>query len=120
MRTFKILIFLVTLVSCLPALAASATDTTNDSFSKAKRMLEREVYQDNRVTIYCGAKFDSKKHITPPTGFTTTKHVKRAKKVEWKHVVPAENFGRAFSEWREGHAQCVNNKGKSFKGRKCA
>ncbi len=34
--------------------------------------------------------------------------------------MPAENFGRAFSEWRDGHAQCVNSKGKSFKGRKCA
>ena len=46
--------------------------------------------------------------------------MKRAKRVEWEHVVPAENFGRSFSEWREGNAQCVDNKGKSFKGRKCA
>jgi deoxyribonuclease-1 len=37
-----------------------------------------------------------------------------------EHVVPAENFGRTFSEWREGHPQCVNSKGKSFKGRNCA
>lgn len=34
--------------------------------------------------------------------------------------MPAENFGRTFSEWREGHPNCVNKKGKSFKGRKCA
>lgn len=51
-----------------PALAASTANTTNDSFNKAKKMLEREVYQDNRVTAYCGAKFGSKKNITAPTG----------------------------------------------------
>lgn len=97
-----------------------AANESNQSFSKAKKMLERQVYQDHRETVYCGANFDAKKKISPPAGFTTTKHVKRAKKVEWEHVVPAENFGRAYSEWREGHAQCVDSKGKSFKGRKCA
>lgn len=83
-------------------------------------MLEKEVYKHHRETIYCGASFDSQKNIIPPKGFKTTKYVKRAKKVEWEHVVPAENFGRAFSEWRDGHEECVNNKGKAFKGRRCA
>jgi len=50
----------------------------------------------------------------------TTKHIKRAKKVEWEHVVPAENFGRNFVAWREGDEACVTTKGKSFKGRRCA
>lgn len=35
-------------------------------------------------------------------------------------MVPAENFGRAFPEWREGDAQCVDKRGKAFRGRKCA
>jgi deoxyribonuclease-1 len=34
--------------------------------------------------------------------------------------VPAKSFGRTFSEWRNGHEQCVNSKGKLFKGRRCA
>ncbi|MGE6568157.1 endonuclease [Shewanella vesiculosa] len=93
---------------------------TNDSFNKAKKMLEKHVYHDNRLTIYCGAKFDAKKNIEMPAGFVTTTHLKRSKKVEWEHVVPAENFGRAFSEWRNGHQECVDSKGKAFKGRKCA
>ncbi|WP_065204259.1 endonuclease [Shewanella woodyi] len=98
----------------------AAGNTSNDSFNKAKKMLEREVYQDHRVTIYCGAKFDAKKYVQAPEGFETKTHLKRAKKIEWEHVVPAQNFGQAFSEWRNGHASCVNSKGKSFKGRKCA
>lgn len=100
--------------------AAHAGNTTNDSFSQAKKMLEREVYYDHRVTLYCGASFDAKKNIQLPDGFATPKHEKRAKRIEWEHVVPAENFGRFFKEWREGDEACVDNKGRPFKGRRCA
>lgn len=95
-------------------------NTTNDSFNQAKKMLERQVYPDHRVTFYCRAPFDAKKQITLPEGFTTPKHEKRAHRIEWEHVVPAENFGRAFVEWREGASVCVDSKGKAFKGRRCA
>lgn len=100
--------------------AQSGGNEWNDSFSKAKKTLERQIYHDHRVTLYCGAAFDEKKDVTLPEGFTAAKHEKRAGKVEWEHVVPAENFGQAFAEWREGDAQCVDNRGKAFKGRKCA
>jgi len=85
-------------------------------------MLENSVYteQQDRTTIYCGAIFDTEKKVTFPDGFETTKHKKRAQKIEWEHVVPAENFGRNFSEWREGDESCVTKKGKEFKGRRCA
>ena len=42
----------------------------------------------------------------------------RANRIEWEHLIPAENFGRQFSCWRDGNAKCVNKKGK-YKGRKC-
>jgi len=101
---------------------AELGNQTNNSFSKAKKMLERSVYlhDSERKTLYCDASFDTAKKITPPPGFKTTKHIKRAKKVEWEHVVPAENFGRNFVEWREGNKVCVTSKDKSFKGRRCA
>lgn len=100
--------------------SSSAQNQTNDSFSKAKKMLEKSVYVDHRITLYCSASFDSSKHVIPPKGFSSVTHVKRSKKIEWEHVVPAENFGQTFKEWRTGDPQCVNSKGKSFKGRKCA
>lgn len=90
------------------------------SFSKAKRLLEQMVYNEHRKTLYCDATFNIKKKVTPPKGFNTSKYLKRAKKIEWEHALPAENFGRTFSEWRDGHEQCINKKGKAFKGRKCA
>lgn len=98
---------------------AENKNVTIDSFNKAKKLLEREVYFDYRVTIYCNALFDEEKNITIPKGFVAPKHEKRSKRIEWEHIVPAENFGRTFLEWREGDPQCVN-KGKPFKGRRCA
>jgi deoxyribonuclease-1 len=44
---------------------------------------------------------------------------KRARRIEWEHLIPAENFGRQFSCWRNGNSKCVNKKGKAYKGRKC-
>ncbi len=100
--------------------ASLAANQEIQSFSKAKKLLENQVYNNHRITLYCGATFNAKKQVTAPKGFLTTKYVKRSKKIEWEHVVPAENFGRTFSEWRDGHKQCVNSKGKAFKGRRCA
>jgi deoxyribonuclease-1 len=97
-----------------------ASNQSIQSFSKAKKLLEKQVYHNNRKTLYCGASFNPKKKVTAPAGFTTSKYIKRAKKIEWEHIVPAENFGRTFIAWREGDDKCINSKGKTFKGRKCA
>lgn len=113
-------ITILILLLAFSSISYAAGNTTNDSFSKAKKMLEKSVYFDHRETVYCGASFDSKKKITPPNGFHTLKYVKRAKKVEWEHVLPAENFGRTFKEWRKGSPQCINSKDKPFKGRRGA
>jgi deoxyribonuclease I len=113
----KFIAIISLLLFTLPTLASNQSI---QSFSKAKRLLETQVYPDHRKTIYCGATFNTKKQVTPPAEFTTTKYVKRSKKIEWEHVVPAENFGRTFSEWHEGNELCKSSKGKSFKGRKCA
>lgn len=116
--------FSVTTQSLLVALALSsnafAQNHSIDSFSKAKKILEKQVYHDHRKTIYCDAYFDAKKRVSAPVGFETTKYIKRSKKIEWEHIVPAENFGRNFTSWRDGAAVCVSKKGKVYKGRKCA
>ncbi|WP_220149645.1 MULTISPECIES: endonuclease [unclassified Psychromonas] len=116
MKTFIIL-------SLLPlSLSLHAENTQIQSFSSAKKKLEKEIYltSQDRHTVYCDAEFDSQKNIIPPNGFESDKYQKRAKRIEWEHIVPAENFGRNFSEWRNGAAVCVTSKGKSYKGRRCA
>jgi deoxyribonuclease-1 len=115
-------ILLLTLLasSAILTFSTTASNQSIQSFSKAKKLLEKQVYQNNRTTLYCGASFTPKKKVTAPAGFSTKKYLKRAKKIEWEHIVPAENFGRTFTAWREGNEKCVNSKGKSFKGRRCA
>ena len=90
-----------------------------ENFSDAKYALENHVFHDHRVTVYCEAPYDRQKRIELPKGFTTRAHAARAERMEWEHAVPAENFGRAFKSWREGHKSCVKD-GRPYKGRKCA
>ena len=113
--------FVLTLALISPVILAGGNQS-NQSFNKAKKSLMNTVYAAaaDRLTIYCDAKFDAEKKVTAPEGFTSKTHVKRSKKIEFEHIVPAQNFGLAFVEWREGHPECVTRKGKSFKGRNCA
>lgn len=48
-----------------------------------------------------------------PPGFVTRGHEDRASRAETEHVAAAENFGRAFPEWREGAPQCVDIQGRT-------
>ncbi|AGH80997.1 putative endonuclease I [Psychromonas sp. CNPT3] len=112
--------FIFTLLLTLLPISAYCANESISSFSKAKKILEKKVYPKHRTTIYCNARFDAKKNVIPLKGFQTTKHIKRAKRIEWEHVVPAENFGRTFSAWRSGDKMCVSSKGKAYKGRRCA
>jgi deoxyribonuclease-1 len=98
-------------------------NTTNDSFNRSKQLLHSAVYKDaaSRQDIYCGCKYDEKKDVDfNSCGYKPEKDNERAHRIEWEHAVPAEAFGQSFKEWREGHPDCVDNRGKSFKGRKCA
>lgn len=118
MKSFILLIL-------LSALLFSA----NESFSKSKQQL-REIYRDHQTTIYCGCKYnykDKKNMIDREScGYKPRnerskkgKINERARHIEWEHLIPAENFGRQFSCWREGNSKCVKKNGKSYKGRKC-
>lgn len=103
------------------ALAApSGANTTIQSINKAKRALLHQVYYDHMITFYCGCKFDQSKSITDRNGYRPSREWKRAKRVEWEHVVPAQAFGRSFPEWRDGHSDCKDSQGEDFRGRRCA
>jgi len=91
----------------------------NESFKKARTMM-MEVYFDHQETIYCGAQFDSKKAITLPDGYASTKYIKRSTIVEAEHVVAAKDFGESFIEWSEGSSVCIDYKGEEYSGRRCA
>lgn len=97
-----------------------AQNTRIESFAKAKK-LSGIVYRHHPFTFYCDCPYQEQKinfaacSYAPPR-----KSAKKANDLQWEHVVPAENFGRSFAEWREGHLSCMNRNGKKFKGRNCA
>lgn len=112
-------LIIILLLNLLPLSVYCANERIS-SFSKAKNILEKKIYAQHRTTIYCQADFDAQKNITLPKGFHTTKYLNRTKRIEWEHVVPAENFGRTFSAWRNGDNKCISLQGKAYKGRRCA
>ena len=94
-------------------------NTTIQSFNKAKSKLERKVYHNHRVTFYCESEFRADRKISNRKGYIPKKDNKRANRIEWEHVVPANTYGRSFKEWREGHPDCLNSKGKPYYGLSC-
>lgn len=118
MRIFIIFLFL-----------AFSLFAQNESFSKSKEEL-RKIHRDHQITFYCGCKYNytNKDNMidrascgyVPRNEYTKKgKKNERARRIEWEHIIPAENFGRQFSCWRDGASECVDSKGKEFKGRKC-
>ena len=107
---------LVLFVLALPSVASAEPLT----YAQSRKLMYSEVFFDHRETLYCGAHYDEHREVTLPDGFVVSSHAKRATRAETEHIVPAENFGRTFSEWREGHPLCVHSDGKPYKGRKCA
>jgi deoxyribonuclease-1 len=111
-------LFIISLI--LPAIALAGGNNTNDSFSKSKRILLQKVYYDHHETFYCGCPFNQDKSLIPSDKYTPKRKNKRSQMIEWEHVVPAHAFGQSFKEWRDGHQECVDRKGRAFKGRNCA
>ena len=103
------------------------------SFSSTKKVLNNEIYTGAfKQTFYADCTYSGKGFdiqwsgcdYVPKKPFTSKgKHNDRTTRIEWEHVMPAENFGRQFSCWRDGDPECVytggKKKGERYKGRKC-
>lgn len=86
------------------------------NFQEAKKVA-RILFAANPVTLYCRCKYDASFKVDLDScGMLSATHIKRARVVEWEHMMPAENIGQQLQCWRE--KICVS-KGKSYKGRKC-
>ena len=88
------------------------------SFSKAKRLLAK-IYQDkHQQSFYCGCDYQHKgKKLIPDLnscGYQVRKQQKRAKRIEWEHLVPAWQFGHQMQCWQNGGRKACK-KVKQFK-----
>lgn len=117
-----ILAFFPSLLAAPPKSGTAPASKGNQqisSFKEAKKIAAR-IHEENPITIYCPCRYHGKNIDLKSCGYRVHKNSKRARRLEWEHVVPAESFGQSFVEWREGSPTCRKRGGKSFKGRKCA
>ena len=116
----KTLLAILLILLVLPSAIQASGNETIASYAEAKNLLYHTIYKDHRRTLYCNVAYDTNRHIQLPPDIIIPSHHDRASRAETEHIVAAENFGRAFVEWREGAPQCVDSRGRSFRGRKCA
>jgi deoxyribonuclease-1 len=88
------------------------------NFREAKKIATR-LHSGRGLTIYCRCRYSGKKIDFGSCGYVPARDPRRAARLEWEHVVPAEAFGQSFVEWREGGPRCRKH-GRPFRGRKCA
>ena len=116
-----VIIALVSICSiATPVYAAPKGNRKIESFTKAKRILMREIYRGHQTTFYCGSRYTQGKYVIHDTGYVPRRKSKSARRLEWEHIVRLDSFGYKFSEWRDGHPQCLDSRGKPFKGPNCA
>lgn len=86
-------------------------------FMQAKKVA-LTLFSNHPETLYCACKYSRHKEIDLDScNMKAAKPFPRAHRLEWEHMMPAENFGRHFKCWRE--PICISKKGKPYRGRKC-
>ncbi|MCH8544694.1 MAG: endonuclease [Alcanivorax sp.] len=96
-------------------LAVTAATAAPATFERAKTEARQHVYFDRTAegTLYCGCAW----HWTGRSGgridfdscgYQVRAQETRAARLEWEHVVPASNFGRARQCWQEGGRRNCN------------
>lgn len=100
MNTYQLIVFIIFILilnSC------GKSNKKYENFSEVKQLLLEKVYYDNRKTFYCKCSFTKKKKVRCKTG-----KGKRAKSVEWEHIVPASRFGNTFNQWKSKESwECI-------------
>ena len=103
-------------VACLLQLTLTiSVDGAPSTFREAKTDARQHVYHDrtNTGTFYCGCNWrwagESGGRIDfESCGYEVRAQQNRAIRIEWEHVVPASNFGRARQCWQNGGRKNCN------------
>lgn len=96
----------------LTAIATTLLWGGDPSFSGSKRLLKK-IYAEHQQTFYCDCTYsyanrgnmidrDSCGYLPRNPKTKKGKDNQRARRIEWEHVMPAENFGRHLPCWKEG------------------
>ncbi len=88
------------------------------SFSQAKRVAV-DIYADQKSSFYCGCdiQWQGKKGAPDLDScqYKIRKQEKRARRIEWEHVVPAWQFGHQLQCWQQGGRKHCKKNNAAFK-----
>lgn len=90
------------------------------SFNQAKQVA-RSIYSEAlpAKSFYCGCDISISGKLWQPDfercGYQVRKQEKRAKRIEWEHIVPAWEFGHQRQCWQEGGRKNCGKTDKQFK-----
>lgn len=86
------------------------------TFQETKKQA-RIIWSEHRETLYYHCPYDQQGNVLYHQCGYQPKDMKRAKRIEWEHVVPASWFGKGRPCWTQ--PLCRTKKGKTYKGRNC-
>jgi deoxyribonuclease-1 len=111
-RIFIFELIIITLILNCKLVMANAPQT----FEQAKTQANK-IFLAHPKTLYCGCTFNEKHQLDLRScHMQSAININRASRLEWEHIMPAENFGKNMACWKK--KLCKKN-GKSFKGRRC-
>lgn len=116
-KSIKIFLYLFGFFGLICSFATGSLAAKPPSnFGEAKQAAKR-IFSDHRKTFYCGCKYDKHGKINLRScGYRIQKDKRRARRLEWEHIVPVSLWGQHFDCWREP----ICCKGKScYRGRAC-
>ena len=100
----KRLLVLFLIATLSPSYASGPTE-----FDNAKVIAKESIYSDKKTTFYCGCDFtfmgkSGGRIDLASCGYKPRSegNLNRAERLEWEHVVPASNFGKARQCWQNG------------------
>lgn len=71
------------------------------TFSEAKKVAWG-LYAPQSTEFYCGCKYRGNQVNLADCGYVPRKNAKRAKRIEWEHIVPAWQIGHLRQCWQNG------------------
>ena len=105
------------LVALLWLLAPVALAAPQD-FNAAKKVAQK-IYADESQTFYCGCPLrwvgGKGQADLAACGYEVRKNGPRANRIEWEHVMPAEQFGNSLACWQQGGREQCGDDDQRFK-----
>lgn len=107
----QILLFSFTILYC----QFGFTEHAKTYFEAKQKAMQ--IWQDHRVSFYCDCKYNKRLELTYNSCSYQPTDDRRARRIEWEHIVPASWLGSGLDCWQQ--PSCRGSRGEYFQGRNC-